>query len=169
MRFDSTVGSIGIVSAIVLAFSGCGGSELLPVGGPFGEELNPGAVGDGGIIGDGNGVLPSTFTASAAIGGTPTWTEIYNTYFESSGTIGHCMNCHLGDVGGTASASALYVWLAASKQGQIGDNPPALVDPDSSCLTWMSSNGTMPYSGTTDNKTATADLMAWAKAGALNN
>ncbi len=167
MRFDSTVGAIGIVSAMLAALSGCGG-DVLPVGGPFGGGLDPAAVVDGGIVSDGNGVLPGTFTSGAGAsptGGAPTWTELYNTYL-AVGTVGNCVSpCHAAALSGPPSPAVTFTWLQGL--GYVGDTQPLIADPDFSCLTW--SNGDMPPGGPKVDPTATGDFTAWAKAGAKNN
>jgi len=64
------------------------------------------------------------------------------------------------------SATAAYAYLQA--QGYISGTSSALVDPNQSCLTWVSSNGNMPPNGG-GNAPAVAELDAWAAAGALDN
>ena len=166
MRFDSRGSSVGIASILLVACAGlgCGGADALPVGGPSGGTLDPSAIGDGGIVGDGDGVLdPGTASSSSSATGSnavPTWTQLYNTYFVSS-AMGRCTNCH-AQVMATAASSYSYL----QSQGYVGSPMPDLVS-DFSCLSWF--GGNMPPGGQTKNATATKDFMAWAQAGAKNN
>ena len=154
-----------LASAIVLCV-GCGASNSMPLGGPYGGTQDPELVGEGGVIGDGDGVLdPGTSSGNGSIaadsGGLPTWTHLYDAYFVA-GTIGNCIHCHKAQMG---TASASFSWLQA--EGYVGGSNPALDDPSSSCLSWL--GGTMPPGGPTTNKTAQRDLDTWARAGAKNN
>jgi hypothetical protein len=64
------------------------------------------------------------------------------------------------------SASGAYSWLES--KGQIdGTSSSALGDPSQSILSWM--GGNMPRGGPSSDAAATADIEAWAKAGAANN
>jgi hypothetical protein len=164
MRFNSRGSFVGIASTVLVACAGCGGSDALPVGGPSGGTLDPSAIGDGGIVGDGDGVLDagaSTVSSATGSDAVPTWTQLYNDYF-IAGTIGRCTNCHPMDM---ATPAASYVYLQS--KGYLGGPMPGLVDPYGSCLTWF--GGTMPYGGPASNARATKDFVAWAKAGAKNN
>jgi hypothetical protein len=168
MRFDWTNGSIGIVSAVLMAACvGCSGGNVLPVGGPFGGTLDPSVVVDGGIPTDSSGVLEretsTTSVSAASSGNAPTWTQLYQTYM-LIGTMGNCTfpGCHDGDMD---TPSDSFTWLAS--QMQLGDSNPAIVQPGVSCLSWF--GGTMPMGGPTMSTTATKDFMAWAAAGAKNN
>ncbi len=166
MRFDSTLGALAIASAMLGASFGCGGAEVLPVGGPNGGTLNAAAVGEGGIVGDGDGVQPVTYGSSAALGGAPTWTQLYMAYF-APGTIGDCTNsgsCHTGEMDSPAHAFAYM-----KTQAQVGAPMPDLVDPQYSCLTWISADGDMPPAGPTMDQNSLQAFSNWAKAGAQNN
>jgi hypothetical protein len=167
MRFDSRGSSVGIVLTVLAACAGlgCGGAEALPVGGPFGGTLDPAAIVDGGVVGDGDGVLdPGTSSNGSSATGSdavPTWTQLYNTYFVLN-AVGRCTNCHAQLM---ATATSSYSWLQS--QGYIGGPTPELVDSTSSCLSWF--GGNMPPGGPTNSASATKDFNAWAKAGAKNN
>jgi hypothetical protein len=165
MRFHSTVGSIAIASSVLAASAGCGGTDVLPVGGPFGGTLDPAAVVDGGIYGDASGVLDPgvTATGASAAVGIPTWTDLYNTYF-AAGTIGNCTQCHAADMVTPASS---FSWLNSSSLMYLDPTDPLLLDTTQSCLSWF--GGNMPPAGPTTNATAVKDFTAWAKAGAKNN
>jgi hypothetical protein len=147
---------------------GCSGGGDLPVGGPFGGTLSPSAIVDGGVLGDGDGVLPVSMTETTAIGGTPTWTQLYNTYL-GPGTIGSCVmaGCH-PEV--KSSPSAWYSYLVM--EGQIGGGEPLLTSTGgSSVLSWFGAGAVlaMPPGGPTTNASAEKDFDLWAAAGAMNN
>jgi len=64
------------------------------------------------------------------------------------------------------SATKAYSYLQS--QGYISGTSSPLVDPNLSCLTWVSSGGNMPLSGGS-NPQAVSELDAWVAAGALDN
>jgi hypothetical protein len=64
-----------------------------------------------------------------------------------------------------STASKGYTWLTG--KGYIRASKAPLADPAQSCLSWL--GGSMPPSGPSSNSAATADLTAWAAAGAPNN
>jgi hypothetical protein len=106
MRFDSRGNCVGVASIVLALCAGCGGSDVLPVGGPFGGTLDPAAVADGGIVGAGDGVLDAgnsaTVSSSTGSNAIPTWTQLYTDYFVG-GTVGRCTNCHPVDMATAAS------------------------------------------------------------------
>jgi hypothetical protein len=167
MHFHAAVRySTFIFASSVLVGCSSGGGGDLPVGGPFGGALVPWAIVDGGLLPDGSGVLPITYSQTSAIGGTPTWTQLYNSYF-AAGTIGDCVmsGCHPGV---KDTPSAWYTYLVS--QGQIGGPQPLLIDTGgSSVLSWFGAFLPMPPTGPTMNATAQKDFEAWAAAGAMNN
>ncbi len=94
---------------------------------------------------------------------TPTWTEIYATYF-APGTAGSCARagkCH-PDV--MADATSAYTWLA--QRGYVAGAHSALVSKTNSCLRWF--GGNMPP-GAAPNEDAVRDLEAWVALGAPAN
>jgi hypothetical protein len=113
-----------------------------------------------------NGTPPSSGGSDPSSGGSSgssgnpttaaTWSQIFSSYL-ASGTPGKCTDCHSE----MSDASASYTWL--NNKGQI----PSIANSSGSCLSWL--GGDMPPSGPTSNAKATADLSAWAAAGAKND
>ena len=104
---------------------------------------------------------PVETDAGASASAAPTWSSIYKAYM-AAGTEGNCGGCH-GEMG-TASGSYSYL---TNKRQLGGAAAPALVSSSTSCLSWM--GGNMPPLGPSSDATATAELQAWAGAGAQNN
>jgi hypothetical protein len=86
----------------------------------------------------------------------PTWPMLYARYL-AAGTVGDCASCHAE----AASADRAYAWLA-SQSYMAGT--PYLVDPRTSCLSWL--GGDMPPDGPSRYDRATREFGAWAGAGA---
>jgi hypothetical protein len=154
------------------ALAGCSDGAA-PFGGPHGGEWNPpspsagppdGAAGDDASGDDSGG-------GSSGGGPAPTWTEIYNLYLVA-GKIGDCTDTNILCHSQYNTPSAMYGYLMT--QSQLGTNPPALTDPNRSCLTWYAGpNDTvgnlMPLTGNPKSAQAVTDMNAWAAAGAPNN
>jgi hypothetical protein len=107
---------------------------------------------------DAGGPPPADMDASAAT--VPTWSDIYKAHL-AFGTDGNCGLCH----GEMSTASGAYSYLTS--KNQLGGSSPALLSTSSSCLSWL--GGNMPPAGPTSNASATAQLQAWAAAGAQDN
>jgi len=179
MRFDSTAASIAIGFATLAGSAGCGGeSDVLPVGGPQGGTLNEKVLGEGGIVGDGDGVQEASYASgqAMAIDGVPTWTELYKAYF-GPGTIGDCANgpnnCHISPPEMTTPAIA-YKYL--EMEDQVGGSTPTmpmLLDPVQSSLLWVNPSGLAPMPPDSlappSEPKAVQAFEAWAKAGGQNN
>jgi hypothetical protein len=160
MRFDTAARITTVASAFVV-LAGCGGGDDLPVGGPFGGVLPQAAIVDGGLLGDGDGVLPVPINSTAPIGGTPTWTQLYNKYLVA-GAIGDCADsaCHTT----MPTPSTAFSWL-----GSQGFPPSALVVPGSAFgFSWFGGDPSMPPNPIM-SASAVQDFTAWAMAGAQNN
>ncbi len=180
---------VSVISVSVIC-AACGGADD-PLGGPYGgtttnpspsagssgtenvsgNDSDAGSSSDGGGSGGGGGSSDGggggggggTDAGGGGGGTAPTFTQIYTSYL-ASGTVGNCgaSGCHSQ----MRSASGAYSWLEG--KGQInGKSSSALGDPSQSILSWM--GGDMPRSGPSSDATATADIEAWAKAGAANN
>jgi hypothetical protein len=106
------------------------------------------------------GTTPPVEDAGPASASTPTWSSIYTAYL-AAGTAGNCGGCH----GQMSTASGSYSYLTGKHQ--IGGSSSALVSANTSCLSWM--GGNMPPLGPSSEAAATADLQAWAAAGAQDN
>jgi hypothetical protein len=155
-----------LACAASLVVLGCSSGDGVPFGGPFGGTV-PAAVMDAGGLGDGDGVLPLTSTASglgaSGSSGPPTWTELFNAYM-TAGKVGNCAHsgCHQGFMSNPGMA---FFWLQA--EGQLGGSRPALTDSSSSCLTWY--GGDMPPGGPATDPVVARDFDLWLMAGAQNN
>ena len=107
-----------------------------------------------------SGTTSTQDSGSSQTQSAPTWTQIFNSYLAGS-TKGRCSSCHSQG----SSKSNLYSWLQS--KGYISGANSALVDPNSSCLSWY--GGNMPPSGPGSWSSAESDMNAWAAAGAQNN
>lgn len=159
--------STALAWAASLVVLGCSSGDGVPFGGPFGGTV-PADVMDAGGLGDGDGVLPLTSTASGpgASGNSsvpPTWTELYNAYM-TAGKVGNCAHsgCHPTFMSSPVMA---YSWLQL--EGQLGGPQPPLTDSSSSCLTWY--GGDMPPGGPASDPAVERDFDLWLMAGAKNN
>jgi hypothetical protein len=86
---------------------------------------------------------------------TPTWAALYSRYL-AEGTVGDCASCHAQ----AATPDGAYAWLA--QQQYMAGSPPYLVDPRSSCFSWI--GGDMPPDGPTSYTRARREFEAWARA-----
>jgi hypothetical protein len=151
--------------AMAASVAGCSGGDGVPLGGPFGGSVTS-AVLDASVA-DGSGVLdPSTASSTGGLSNgsqAPTWTQLYDAYLKD-GTPGNCAHagCHQSDM---TSPSATFAWLMS--QNQVGGTQPALLDPSSSCFTWL--GGDMPPGGPSTDPSAQNDFDLWLKAGAKDN
>jgi hypothetical protein len=150
MRLDTAVRRTTFASAFVI-LAGCSGGNDLPVGGPYGGVLPQAAIVDGGLLGDGDGVLPLPINSTAPIGGTPTWTQLYDKYLVA-GAIGDCADsaCHTE----MPTPPIAFSWLTSQ-----GFPPSELVAPGSP----------FGFPNPIMSASAVQDFTAWAMAGAQNN
>jgi len=87
----------------------------------------------------------------------PTWSTLYRKYL-AKGTVGDCASCHAQ----AATAATAYEWLA--EQQYMEASPPYLVDPRSSCFSWL--GGDMPPDGPSSYVRARHDFENWVSTGA---
>jgi hypothetical protein len=120
------------------------------------DSASGSSVGATGSSGAGSSSGAPTLTA------VPTFAEIFTKYMApgTPGNCGHTPGCHAE----MSSASAAYRYLQG--RGQLGGAPPTLTSAGS-CLTWY--GGDMPPGGLAASAQATADIDAWAAAGAQDN
>jgi len=127
----------------------------------------------------GTGTVPPSRTIQVGVQVvSPTFTQIYDTYFvphATPPTPGHCYNCHAMDPAKSHFApgpdkDSFYQGLVnASLIDQSNPAASKLSDPSTSPLRWFNPNGPMPKDNAVPNDQAKADITAWIKGGALNN
>ena len=98
--------------------------------------------------------------AGMSTAGTPSWSAIHKTYF-GSGTVGHCVNCHIE----MTNPRSGHQWL--TDKGQLSGVDSHIVMRGKSKLTFF--GGDMPPEGPSSLPEAEAALMEWVEAGAPNN
>jgi hypothetical protein len=159
---------------VVLAAVACGSAGDHPLGGAHGGTVasvpHPGASAAPTATastaqGDASTPPPnpSGCNPSAAPATAPTFTQLYTKYFAP----GAAVDCATGATCHGEFNTVQGGWQYLVKNQMVGMTPPALTDPNLSCLTWY--GGNMPETGTTCNPQAVADLNAWATAGGKDN
>jgi hypothetical protein len=151
---------VSIVAAVTAL--GCGSDEA-PFGGPYGGHTRHLGPTDGRYSNVDAAFYPPAPPPTGDIQGEPnTWTHIYYAYLRE-GTIGNCSQagCHIE----MSDPFASFLWL--KEHGYLGGADPLLVNEGASCLSWY--GGNMPPGPPVQDAAVTAEMNAWAAAGALNN
>ena len=170
--------SISLAGVCLIAFvaldMGCSGTDL---GAGSGRNIGPvggtpvgGAAGVGGNAAGSSTIVGSTLVGggSGAVGGAsvtstggtqtasaPTWTQLYNNYFNSA-----CTSCHSSQSPVFTTAASMCTVL--KQYGHIGNGTASL----QTLITWFNQGGYMPLDTSPAPGNAVADITAWQNAGA---
>lgn len=181
MRIPSFKLSMSLAGCCLIALAaqdmGCSGADLGAGGGinqnigSVGGTLVGGAAGVGGNAAGSSPLGGSTSVggASGAVGGAsvtstggtqtasvPTWTQLYNNYFNSA-----CTSCHSSQSPVFTTAASMCTVL--KQYGHIGNGTASL----QTLITWFNQNGYMPLDNSPAPANAVADITAWQNAGAV--
>jgi len=167
-NLSTSLASVCLIALLDLGM-GCSGTDLgagsgrnigsvgAPVGGATGVGGN--AAGGGSTsFGGSNGAAGSasvTSTGGAQTAGAPTWTQLYNNYFNSA-----CTSCHSSQSPVFTTAASMCTVL--KQYNHIGNGTASL----QTLITWFNQGGYMPLDTSPAPANAVADITKWQNAGA---
>ncbi len=157
--------------ALVAQDMGCSGADLgagggtnrnigsvgnTPVGGATGVGGNAtGSSNPGGSTSVGGATGAATSTGGTQTASVPTWTQLYNNYFNSA-----CTSCHSSQSPVFTTAASMCTVL--KQYGHIGNGASL-----ATLITWFNQGGYMPLDTSPAPANAVADITAWQNAGAV--